>query len=108
MFHNIIELIFISHFSVLEVVNDEYGDYTPQLAENARCSIWRTNKIEPSTAQLIKMHETRSFTTNIKLGDINQAHYYPPPEWKRLWILIGRCHMQIFRDWVSLFFYEML
>ncbi|KAL5278836.1 hypothetical protein ACFFRR_003454 [Megaselia abdita] len=84
---------------LLEVVNDEYGDYTEQMTENARCSIWRTNKIEPSTAQLIKMHETRSFTTNIKLGDINQAHYYPPPEWKRLWILIGRCHMQIFRDW---------
>ncbi|XP_060661050.1 ATP-binding cassette sub-family G member 1 isoform X1 [Drosophila nasuta] len=26
-------------------------------------------------------------------------HTYPPPEWMRLWLLIGRCHLQFFRDW---------
>ncbi|XP_075152182.1 ATP-binding cassette sub-family G member 1 [Haematobia irritans] len=89
---------------LLECVNGDYGDYTNALAEAAQKPEWRhfNSRSRTAIAAGDKISEA-SGETNGKHMNSNTAlatsHIYPPPEWIRLWLLIGRCHVQIFRDW---------
>lgn len=96
---------------MLECVNGDYGDYTMALAEAAQKPEWRHdyNRSRPAIMASDKIVEANlGITSNGKVLHAqetfsnNSSHLYPPPEWMRLWLLIGRCHVQIFRDWVSI------
>uniref|UniRef100_T1PFN6 ABC-2 type transporter n=1 Tax=Musca domestica TaxID=7370 RepID=T1PFN6_MUSDO len=93
---------------LLECVNGDYGDYTMALAEAAQKPEWRHdyNRSRPAIMASDKIVEANlEITSNGKVLHAqetfsnNSSHLYPPPEWMRLWLLIGRCHVQIFRDW---------
>lgn len=94
-------------FTVLEVVSGEYGDISTELIEGAKNKIWRYDAIDGvenmNSVQLVKMNE--AVESGQRFGRWpsieSTKHIYPPPEWVKLWLLIGRCHVQFFRDWVG-------
>lgn len=92
------------YIKVLECVNGDYGDYNDILREESKKPEWHyknNNSIRPLEAnnevQVIKMSENSDASVTFTAS----KHIYPPPEWMRLWMLVGRCHVQILRDWVS-------
>lgn len=104
-------------FSVLECVNGDYGDYLQQLSEEAQKPQWShcLESCDPSQNTFRRVPFTKiSFSTtpgdktktNCPVSSNQQSrsatsYNSPPSEFMRLWLLIGRCHMQILRDWVS-------
>jgi len=106
--------------SVLECANGDYGDQTEALAEAAKDIRWRYDQQlmqgedadAPSETQVAKFNESQSpgqvqvQVQKIEIQNMESSkdltkHTYPPTEYMRLWLLIGRCHLQFFRDWVS-------
>lgn len=98
----------IRHVTVLECVNGDFEDHTEALTECAKDTRWRYDVSEtPSETQVAKFNEshTQGQAAQPKIQKVDSTkelvkHTYPPPEWMRLWLLIGRCHLQFFRDWV--------
>ncbi|XP_004531236.1 ATP-binding cassette sub-family G member 1 [Ceratitis capitata] len=98
---------------LLECVNGEYGDHTEVLATAARQPEWRHDHTQDpqhleglSGEEIAKMSELQRraegkklLTPSVTPPSSVSKHIYPPPEWMRLWLLIGRCHVQFFRDW---------
>ncbi|XP_017837288.2 ATP-binding cassette sub-family G member 1 isoform X2 [Drosophila busckii] len=95
---------------LLECVNGDFDDHTDALTECAKDQRWRYDQQllqddaeAPSEAQVAKFNESQTQTMpQLKKLESSKEliqHTYPPPEWMRLWILIGRCHLQFFRDW---------
>ncbi|BFF94823.1 ATP-binding cassette sub-family G member 1 [Drosophila madeirensis] len=99
---------------LLECVNGDYDDHTEALAESAKDNRWRYDQQlmqgesaePPSEAQLAKFNESQSpgHVHKVEIQSLDSSkeltrHTYPPAEWMRLWLLIGRCHLQFFRDW---------
>lgn len=88
---------------LLEVVSGEYGDLSNELYEAAKEQKWRIDAIEDveymNSVQLIKMNEASESKQKRWPSIESTKHVYPPPEWVKLWLLIGRCHVQFFRDW---------
>ncbi|XP_030240951.1 ATP-binding cassette sub-family G member 1 isoform X1 [Drosophila navojoa] len=98
---------------LLECVNGDFDDHTEALTAGARDTRWRYDQQllqdeaePPSDTQVAKFNEsqTQGQATQSKIQKAESAkelikHTYPPPEWVRLWLLIGRCHLQFFRDW---------
>lgn len=105
---------------LLEVANGEYGNFTYQLAKAAIGDQWRTSSstvyikddyetssdknedgisndtdekrisVYTKTSESENLSGKMSFKSNIKTT---------PSEWTRLWILISRCNILLFRDW---------
>lgn len=111
------------HLAVLECVNGDFEDHTEALTECAKDMRWRYDQelmpdeaAEPPTeAQVAKFNESQNPAQGQHVVTVQQPklqkmestkemvkHTYPPPEWVRLWLLIGRCHLQFFRDWVRI------
>ncbi|KAH8403022.1 hypothetical protein KR222_003164, partial [Zaprionus bogoriensis] len=103
---------------LLECVNGDFEDHTAALTECAKDSRWRydqqlmeSEEAEPSSeAQVAKFNESQTqgqkqiewrteMLLEVESTKEMVKHTYPPPEWVRLWLLIGRCHLQFFRDW---------
>lgn len=88
---------------LLEVVCGEYGDFSDQLIAAASENKWRYDALEDvenmNSVQLIKMNEAVQSSQKRWPSIESTKHIYPPPEWVKLWLLIGRCHVQFFRDW---------
>ncbi|KAH8267433.1 hypothetical protein KR018_001930, partial [Drosophila ironensis] len=99
---------------LLECVNGDYGDHIEALAENAKDSRWRYDQQlmdgedaeAPSETQVAKFNEAQApgQPQKIEMQNMESSkdltrHTYPPTEYMRLWLLIGRCHLQFFRDW---------
>ncbi|EDV57509.1 ATP-binding cassette sub-family G member 1 [Drosophila erecta] len=103
---------------LLECANGDYGDQTEALAEAAKDIRWRYDQQlmqgetadEPSETQVAKFNESQSpgqvqvQVQKIEIQNMESSkdltkHIYPPTEYMRLWLLIGRCHLQFFRDW---------
>ncbi|KAM8718010.1 hypothetical protein ACLKA7_004679 [Drosophila subpalustris] len=110
---------------LLECVNGDFEDHTEALVECAKDTRWRYDQQlmpeeadePPTEAQVAKFNEsqtqgqatgtgtgTGAGQAKVQLQKVESAkelikHTYPPPEWMRLWLLIGRCHLQFFRDW---------
>lgn len=78
---------------LLEVANCEYGSYTKILSENAKDNRWIDDEnLTVETVELTKkLPSYDMLDPNKKIS--------PPPEWIQLWALIGRCHVQFYRDW---------
>ncbi|EDW77576.1 uncharacterized protein Dwil_GK24575 [Drosophila willistoni] len=104
---------------LLECVNGDYGNHTEALTNAAKDDRWRYDQqlmpsdeesqvpaTPPTETQLAKFNESQAqaqsqkkpFTKLDSSKDLAR-HTYPPAEWMRLWLLIGRCHLQFFRDW---------
>ncbi|XP_016991260.1 ATP-binding cassette sub-family G member 1 [Drosophila rhopaloa] len=103
---------------LLECANGDYGDQTESLAEAAKDTRWRYDQqlmqgeaaVLPSETQVAKFNESQSpgqvqvQVQKIEIQNMESSkdltkHTYPPTEYMRLWLLIGRCHLQFFRDW---------
>ncbi|XP_053961340.1 ATP-binding cassette sub-family G member 1 [Anastrepha ludens] len=99
---------------LLECVNGDYGDHIDELAIAARQCKWLYDyDTDPQQldgldgVQIVKLSESQRVAEKSRSPSIVVAtkplvvtkHVYPPPEWVRLWLLIDRCHVQIFRDW---------
>lgn len=93
-------------YTVLEVASNEYGDFTNQLAQSSREDRWRltngsyastpTNNLDEFQIQPIKPSIQR-----LNSNDSREV-FSVPSEWTKLWILLGRCHIHYYRDWVSI------
>lgn len=104
-------------------MNGDFEDHTEALTECAKDTRWRYDQelmpdeaVEPPTeAQVAKFNESQNPQQGQHVVTVQQPklqkmestkemvkHTYPPPEWVRLWLLIGRCHLQFFRDWVRI------
>lgn len=96
-------------------MNGDYGDHTDDLAAVARQPKWQYDYDAEQQqhldgingVQIVKMMESqrdgvKQLSPSITPPMSATKHVYPPPEWMRLWLLIGRCHVQFFRDWVSI------
>lgn len=118
-FNQRVELI--DDFTVLEVANGEYGNFIYQLAKAAIDERWRSSSstvyiadhFEEKIIDKIEDVETTSHDTEEKRISVytktsedysaklslRSGYFTTPSEMTRLWILIGRCNVQLFRDW---------
>lgn len=107
---------------MLEVVNSEYGNFTYQLAKAAISDQWRTstatmyirddyegeassdknedgisdNTEEKRISVYTKASDSENLSGKVSLRSSIKT---TPSEWTRLWVLISRCNVLLFRDW---------
>lgn len=100
---------------LLEVANGEYGNFTYQLAKAAISDQWREStpnvyirdeyddhsddRISYETDEKrISCYTKTSESCSGKLS-LKSGIRITPSEWTRLWVLISRCNVQLYRDW---------
>lgn len=100
---------------LLDVANGEFGNFTYQLAKAAIGEQWRTST---STVYIRDEYDNQSDRTEDEISnnsDEKRISVYTkssedssalkagiritPSEWIRLWVLISRCNVLLFRDW---------
>lgn len=105
---------------LLEVANGEYGNFTYQLAKAAISGQWRTSttnvyirdeydnsseeRIDDGISngtdeKRISVYTKTSEDFSGKVSLKPQGVRITPSEWTRLWVLISRCNVLLFRDW---------
>jgi ATP-binding cassette subfamily G (WHITE) protein 1 len=106
---------------LLEVANGEYGNFTYQLAKAAMSEQWRTStntvyirdEYESSSdknddeisndtdEKRISVYTKTSESENLsaRVSFKSSSIKTTPSELTRLWILISRCNVMLFRDW---------
>jgi ATP-binding cassette, subfamily G (WHITE), member 1 len=103
---------------LLEVANGEYGNFTYQLAKAAINEQWRTSTTtvyirDEYDSNSDKNDDGISTDTDEKRISVytktsedlsGKLSFKPglriiPSEWTRLWVLISRCNVLLFRDW---------
>lgn len=95
----------------------EYGNVTEQLAIAAADSKWRLDA--KRTIDLIDKHSDQYLNGTVKYNENGQIdmplkfnydiqNITVPGEWKRLWILMKRCQVQLYRDWVNSKYYRVI
>lgn len=106
--------------SVLEVANGEYGNFNPQMAAAALDDRWRLpgppsnggntcllpnsiadNKPTMLTTALPIEPMVKTTVSRVESNDSRDVHAVPS-EWAKFWVLVGRCHVHYYRDWVSI------
>lgn len=100
-------MIFISIlFLVLEVANKEYGDFNKELTKAAKDDRWRQH----STFITEQIHTTfQHFQIEVERPAVYRTNsieskelIVPPSEWTKFVLLLGRCNVHYYRDWVRL------
>lgn len=99
-------MIIISNItvSVLEVANKEYGDFNQQLTNASKDDRWRlnsnflTDQIN-SSFQHFQIEGDKNVVCRNNSNDSKEIHV-PPSEWTKFLLLVGRCHVHYYRDWV--------
>lgn len=103
---------------LIDVANGEFGNFNYQLAKAAIGSQWRTST---STVYIRDEYDNQSDKTEDEISngtDEKRISIYTktsddcsgklsfktgirtsPSEWTRLWVLISRCNVLLFRDW---------
>lgn len=103
---------------LLEVTNGEYGNFTYQLAKAAISEQWRTstttvyirddydNNSERNVDGISNDTDEKRISVYTRTSDNNSGKLslksgirITPSEWTRLWVLISRCNVLLFRDW---------
>lgn len=107
---------------MLEVVNGEYGNFTYQLAKAAISDQWRTSTAtmyirddyeaetssdknddgisENTDEKRISVYTKTSDSENLSgKVSLRSSIKTTPSELTRLWVLISRCNVLLFRDW---------
>lgn len=97
--------IYFINFLVLEIANKEYGDFTPQLAKAAKDDRWRCNAnfITDQINSSFEHFQIETEKTPVYRHNSNESKelHATPSEWKRFLLLLGRCHVHYYRDWVN-------
>lgn len=81
----------------------EYGDFTQQLSKAAVDNRWRTTNsyinqpIRP--IEQFEIEPVKSTVTRINSNDSREM-YNVPSEWNKFLVLMGRCNIHYYRDWV--------
>uniref|UniRef100_A0A1A9WKJ0 ABC transporter domain-containing protein n=1 Tax=Glossina brevipalpis TaxID=37001 RepID=A0A1A9WKJ0_9MUSC len=91
---------------LLECVNGDYGDFVDVLKEESQKAEWYYNNNNKSNMRTLEAGNEiqvpkMSGTSEVSVTFDATKHIYPPPEWMRLWMLVGRCHVQILRNWTT-------
>lgn len=92
--------------SVLEIANKEYGDFNQQLAKASKDDRWRlnsnfiTDQIN-SSFQHFQIEGEKNVVCRNNSNESKELHV-PPSEWTKFLLLVGRCNVHYYRDWVSL------
>lgn len=115
--------------AVLEVANGEYGNYNAEMAAAAVDDRWRLTGAaaaaaaaansdtsceasSETTAMLMQstpsgkrmeqfsMEPTKQVVSRVESNDSRDVHPVPS-EWAKFWVLVGRCHVHYYRDWVG-------
>lgn len=89
---------------MLEVANGEYGDHVPSLAKVAKGDRWRLSGIYVTTDGTRGLEQMEFDTENFMQRSISRECPKVPSEFKKLLVLIERCNIHLFRDWVRFFF----
>lgn len=103
---------------LLEVANGEYGNFNYQLAKAAISEQWRTstttvyirddydNNSERNVDGISNDTDEKRISVYTKTSDnvsgklsLKPGIRITPSEWTRLWVLISRCNILLFRDW---------
>lgn len=93
------------YFKVLEVANKEYGDFHPQLIKAAKDERWRfnstfiTDQLSSAFQQHFQSDNAKAAVCRNNSNDSSDIHVQPS-EWARFLLLVGRCHIHYYRDWV--------
>lgn len=113
--------------SVLEVANGEYGNYNAEMAAAAADYRWRlagvatappanngtSCEVTSETAAMLtqsaagglpmeqfSLELTKTAVSRVESNDSRDVHPVPS-EWAKFWVLVGRCHVHYYRDWVG-------
>jgi hypothetical protein len=101
---------------VLEVANGEYGNFTHQLSKSAIDNRWRASQlfisnqydtfdalVDVSGAADNEKNSLRARDTqDMQSQKSIDSGVMVPSEMYRLWVLIKRCNVQLYRDWVRM------
>lgn len=99
---------------VLEVANAEYGNFNKPMAIAAVDDRWRlssgfianstNSSCQPPMEQfqletpIVDKHQSVTRVESYDSHDVRQV----PSEWSKFWVLVGRCHIHLYRDWVNI------
>lgn len=94
--------------SVIEVANGDYGDFVPLLsaaANRSECYLkGNSASIEDDSMPVIKVDTLGCVDMPLlkkQLTENGKGTIRVPSEWSKFWTLVGRCHINCYRDWVS-------
>lgn len=97
--------------SVLEVANKEYGDFSQQLTNAAKDDRWRLNSnfIADQFHSSFQHFQIEGDKTAVCRNNSNESKelHIPPSEWTRFLLLVGRCRIHYYRDWVRLMSFDL-
>lgn len=94
---------------MLEVANGEHGKCVDILSKSAVDNKWRSTRVveqfnNNNSIEAFEIEVDNKNYLNVS-SSTRSSQKSPfmlvPTELYRLWVLIGRCHIQLFRDWVS-------
>lgn len=83
---------------MLEVANSEYGNFISDLAMAATDERWRHSQVLINKSLHNEIEQFQEEPSRKCKNPLSR-----PTEWSRLWVLVGRCHIQYYRDWVCVF-----
>lgn len=92
---------------MLEVANCEYGNFNPQLAKAAVDDRWRLSSSYITSGEPIRpieqfqLEPMKNVATRMDSNESREI-YRVPSEWTKFWVLVGRCHIHLYRDWVRI------
>lgn len=105
------------------MANNDHGDFIEPLAKAAVDSRWRlssayitnragggtpTDDVTLQAIEQFQLEESNEPDCKKKLASRMSSNdsrevYARPSEWKKFWVLIGRCQIHYYRDWVCFF-----
>lgn len=91
------------------MANKEYGDFTEQMNFAAQDNSWRSDD-DPEKLQMISIERENHHNNNtLKPSDSEEfaktmVLVGPASEFCKFWILLQRCFVQLYRDWVRFIF----
>lgn len=95
---------------LLEVANKEYGDFNPQLTKAAKDDRWRLNSnfITDQLNSSFQHFQIESDKTVVCRNNSNESKelHVQPSEWTKFVLLVRRCHIHYYRDWVRLMSFD--
>lgn len=98
--------IYFDHVLVLEIANNEYGDFGTQLTKAAKDDRWRFNSnfITDQLNSPFQHFQIEGDKTAVCRHNSNESKeiHVAPSEWTKFLLLVGRCHVHYYRDWVGL------
>lgn len=92
--------------SVIEVANGDYGDFVPLLSTAAKRSDFYSKcngENEDESMPIIKVDTLGCIDTPLlkkQHSEYGKEIIRVPSEWSKFWTLVGRCHVNCYRDWV--------